>query len=225
MTDDREGLNPKEMEGEAPFLQEENLEGIEEQAELSPEELARLRAQEKLETFVNYIYHYTSRSKVTGAKALKLSPPEGLTKEEVTDFLAQVEGEEKPQELEDIKVIEGKKDRYYYDASIMTFQYAQIDAMLEDKDILHTIAEITRSDSKLYPRPTQFKKLRNTPFNFTQDEILGAVARMKMEEGYEDIDVVTASNGQKGTFSTTYLSKKYAQGLIESIEVEEGQNP
>lgn len=215
-----------EIEEQERLPQEETQEEeIQEEETLSPEELARLEAQEKLDTFVNYIYHQTSKSKVMGEKALKLTPPDGLTQQEVADFLQQIQGDEKAEELQDIKIIEGKKDRYYYDCSIMTLHYAKIDAMLEDKDILHTIAQITRSDSKLYPRPTQFKKLRNTPFRFSQDEILGAVARMKMEEGYEDIDVVTASNGEKATFSTTYLSKKYAQALIESIEVEEPNSP
>ena len=197
--------------------------------ELSPEELAVIEqerlAQDRRDDLVNYIYHQTGLSKVTGEKELKLSPPGNLTKEELEELLAEVASEQKHEDLEDIRFIQGKKDLYYYDISIMTAHYAQIDVMLQDKDILHTIGETTRFDSKTYPRPTQFRKLRTTPFAFTQDEILGAVARMKMEPDYEDIDTVTASNGEKATFSTLYMSKKYAQALIESIEVEEPNNP
>ena len=196
---------------------------------LTTEELERLALEEleqgRRDALVNYIYQQTAKSKVMGEKALKLSPPTELSEEEVKEFLANIESETPHEDFEDITIVEGKKDRYLYDKSIMTAQYAQIAVMLEDKDILHTIAEITRSDSKTYPRPTQFKKLKDTPFRFSDDEILGAVARMHFEEGYEDIGMVTASNGAKATYSSLYLSKKYAQSLIEYIEVEEPNNP
>lgn len=224
MKDDKELFDSDALD--VDIKQEEGQHDIQkEEKELTPEEIAALEAQRKLDLFVNYIYTQTAKSKVIGAKTLKLHPPEDLTGEDIISFLEEVQAEDKREELEDIKVIAGKKDHYYYDSSIMTAQYAAIDAMLEDKDILHTIAEITRSDSKMYPRPTQFRKLKNIPFRFTQDEILGAVARMKMEEKYKDIDMVTASNGESGTFSTKYLSKKYAQSLIELIEVEEPNTP
>ena len=46
----------------------------------------------------------------------------------------------------------------------------------------------------------------------------------KLEE-YADIGVVTASNGGKGFYSTQFVSRGYAQGLIEQVEVEERENP
>ncbi len=224
MSDQYNPLNENEPIGNGERIDNEVIE-----EKLTPEEIEQLaleeKAQEERDSFVNYIYHQTSNSKVTGEKKLKLSPPSGLTKEKVEEFLAEIGKENGHIDFEDINRIEGKKDRYLYDLSIMTVQYAQLEAMLEDKDMLHTIAQITRSDSKMYPRPTQFKKLKDTPFHFTEDEILGAIARMQLEKDYEDIGVVTASNGAQATYSTLHLSKKYAQSLIEYIEVEEPNNP
>ena len=48
---------------------------------------------------------------------------------------------------------------------------------------------------------------------------------MKFEPEYQDIGVVTASNGAKGFYSTKFMSEVYAQALIEVIEVEEDLYP
>ena len=93
------------------------------------------------------------------------------------------------------------------------------------KDILRTIASVTRSDSAIYPRPTQFSKLQDVPFRFSRDELLGAAARMRFELEYEDVQLIEASNGAQAFFSTKYLTRDYAQSLLEWIEVEEPANP
>ena len=173
----------------------------------------------------SFLHCRTADSKVTGKRQMEMHLPEGVSQEELAALLADMGTEEAPAALEKMAAVQGKKDLYYYDASIMTKHYAEIDALLEDKDILQTIATVTRSDSKLYPRPTQFSKLMDVPFRFSKDEILGAAARMKSESGYEDIDVVTASNGKAGFFSSQSLSHRYAQSLIEAIEVEANENP
>lgn len=173
----------------------------------------------------DYLYRRTAESKVTGKKPLLLAPPAAMEKETLTALLEGIGTEKAHPALASDAAIQGKRDVYYYDGSIMTRHYAELDAMLEDKDILHTIATVTRSDSKLYPRPTQYSKLMNVPFRFSMDEILGAVARMKMEEAYRDIGVVTASNGNSGLYSEQYISQRYAKSLLEQIEVEDPQNP
>lgn len=173
----------------------------------------------------DYLYQRTAQSKVTGKKELLKFPPDGITTEDMPGLLSAIIADDKPAELEKIEAVQGKKDVYYYYADIMTRHYAELDALLEDKDILATIATVVRSDSKLYPRPTQYSKLMNVPFRFTMDEILGAVARMKFEEDYQDIGVVTATNGNSGLYSEKYISKRYAQALLQGIEVEEAENP
>lgn len=163
--------------------------------------------------------------KVMGKKELNMHLPEGLDKEVLSELLNAVGTEECPEELKAIAAVKGRKDTYYYEKTLMTPQYAEIDMLVQEKDILRTIASVTRSDCALYPRPTQFSKLMDVPFRMTMDELLGAAARMKFEPEYADIDVVTASNGAKGFYSTRSMSKNYAQGLIETIEVEEDLYP
>lgn len=180
---------------------------------------------EYAQALYDYLYARTAESKVTGRKGLALNPPDGLTKEALDALLPTIGTAEAPPALVTIQAVAGKKDTYLYDGEMMTKHYAELDALLEDKDILRTIATVTRSDSKLYPRPTQFSKLMNTPFRFSEDEILGAIARMKAEEEYQDIGVVVASNGKKALFSSLYLSERYARSLIEAIEVEAYENP
>jgi len=180
---------------------------------------------ETAQRLARYLYDRTAASKVTARKPLLLSPPDGLDKEPVRALLDGVGTEEAHASMSRIAETEGKKDTYYYDADIMTKHYAEIDALLEDKDMLRTIATVTRSDSKLYPRPTQFSKLMDVPFRFSTDEILGVAARMTAEEEYQDIGVVTASNGKSGFFSERFMSRKYAQSLIQQIEVDDPENP
>ena len=167
----------------------------------------------------------TEQSKTTSKKFLTMQTPEGREKEELSALLSVIGTEEAPEELKDITCFKGRKDTYYYDQTIMTWQYAELDAMISEKDLRHTIATVTRSDCQLYPRPTQFSKLKDMPFWMTEDELLGAAARMKFEPEYQDIGVVTASNGAKGFYSTKYMSEVYAQALIEVIEVEEDLYP
>ena len=171
------------------------------------------------------IWRTTADSHVTPLKRLKLSPPEGVTAEEAAALLLAVGTPEADPALEKIAFIRGKKDLYFYETTLMTAHFAELDSLIMDKDILRTIATVTRSDCRLYPRPTQFSKLRAYPFYYSEDEILGAAARMKDSEEYADIGVVTASNGGKGFYSSQVISKQYAQALIEFAEVGQRANP
>ena len=165
----------------------------------------------------------TIESKVTSRKELTMKVPEGLTKEELPALLAQIGTEECPEELKNIAIINGRKDVYYYESTLMTKQYAELDAMIQEKDILHTIATVTRSDCVLYLMPTQFSKLRDYPFFYSEDEILGAAARFTLDPQYEDIKVIEASNGGKGFYTTREMDERYAKARIEYGEVEQRQ--
>ena len=161
----------------------------------------------------------TIDSKVTARKELLMRVPEGLTKEEVVALLDRIGTDEVPEELKAIACFKGRKDTYYYESTLMTKQYAELDAMIQEKDILHTIATVTRSDCELYPCPTLFKKLHDYPFFMSMDEIEGAAARFTLEPEYQDIKVVIASNKGKGFYSTKYMNERYAQYLVEYYEV------
>lgn len=165
----------------------------------------------------------TIESKVTSRKELTMKVPEGLTKEELPALLAQIGTEECPEELKNIAIINGRKDVYYYESTLMTKQYAELDAMIQEKDILHTIATVTRSDCVLYLMPTQFSKLRDYPFFYSEDEILGVAARFTLDPQYEDIKVIEASNGGKGFYTTREMDERYAKARIEYGEVEQRQ--
>ena len=171
------------------------------------------------------IWRTTADSHVTPLKRLKLSLPEGVTPEEAEELLTKAGTPEADPALEKIAFIRGKKDLYFYETTLMTAHFAELDSLIMDKDILRTIATVTRSDCRLYPRPTQFSKLRAYPFYYSEDEILGAAARMKDSEEYADIGVVTASNGGKGFYSSQVISKQYAQALIVFAEVGQRANP
>ena len=179
----------------------------------------------RAQVLYEHLRAHTVESRVTGKKQLLMHPPEGVSKEELSALLPLIGTADAPEELKDIAILPGRKDVYYYDGSIMTRHYAQLDSMLQEKDILHTIASVARSDSDIYPRPTQFSKLQNIPFRFSRDELLGAAARMRFEPEYADIQLIQASNGAQAFFSTRYLARDYAQSLLEWIEVEEPANP
>ena len=224
-------LNTTSPEEEPSSAAEQAVEEAEQKADgeqsASPEESQEKKPAEKTpaQKLADYIRQCSIDSHVAPLKKTRLQPPEGVTQEEVTALLAAVGTAEADPALERISFVQGQKDLYYFDQQMMTRHFAEIDSMLEDKDILYTIATVARSDCKLYPRPTQFSKLRKYPFFFTEDEILGAVARMKFDDRYSDIDTVTASNGAMGIYSSQFMSKKYARALIEQVEVEERQNP
>ncbi len=171
------------------------------------------------------IYDRTASNKTAAKKWLvKHCPPE-INPEELQVLLDNIDTGKPPEELQSIDVVSGSKDRYYYDGTIMTQEFAKIDALIEDKDILSTIASVTRSDCKLYPRPTEFSKMTGYPFRFTLDEVEGAAARMMMGDEYSDIGVVEASNGEKAFYSSSYISKVYARSLLEYSEVESKLSP
>ena len=167
------------------------------------------------------LYDRTAASKVSGAKWLKAQKHADIPPEELDSLLASIREGSAPPALATIRFVPMGKENYYYDSAIMTDHFAELDAMIEEKDILHTIASVTRSDCSLYPRPTQFSKMMAYPFRFTLDEVEGAAARMQLSDDYQDIQVVTASNGAKAFYSTLHMSKGYASGLLEDIEVNE----
>lgn len=163
----------------------------------------------------------TEKSKVSGSKWLKAQKHPALPNEKLEELLTTIQEGNAPETLAAVHFVKMGKDTYYYDSTIMTDHFAELDAMIEEKDILHTIASVTRSDCELYPRPTQFSKMMGYPFRFSLDEVEGAAARMQLDERYQDIQVVTASNGAKAFFSTLHMSRVYASGLLEDIEVNE----
>lgn len=142
------------------------------------------------------------------------------TPEEIEAMLADLSADEV---LANIKVVVGKKDTYYYDASIMSNRFAKVESMLQDKDMLVTIADVVRTDSKLYPRTTFVGNFTEYPYYFTLGEIKDVLARMKEMKDYQDIAVVRTGNGKDCVYSTLHLSFARARYLAEKYEGEESE--
>ena len=198
---------------------------------LDPQEIAEESPQDAPQVdphpavLAELIYDRTASNKVAGHRWLRLNKPEELTDEKLAALLIAIRQAAQPPVLGTIAFIEGSKDTYYYDANIMTGQFARLDALIEDKDILRTIAEVTRSDCQLYPRPTEFSKMMGYPFRFSLDEVEGAAARMQLHDEYQDIGVVQASNGAKAFYSSQHIKEGYARSLLEASEVEAREWP
>lgn len=166
------------------------------------------------------VYDRTAQNLVAPRKWLLKQQPQELEAGLFQKLLREVDEENPREELKNLALIKGKKDSYYYDASIMTPEFAKVQALIEDKDMLATIAEVTRRDCELYPRPAPFSKFAGYPFRFSMDELEGAAARMQLSEEYRDIGVVKASNGASAFYSSKSMSMVYARSLFEEIEVE-----
>ncbi len=189
-------------------------------APVEPRDEQALMMDEAAAALAGLLYDRTASNKVAGVKWLRKHRPQAVSEESLGTLLAGIDHGKPHDALRSADVEAGVRDRYYYDSAIMTREYAQLDALIEDKDILKTIASVTRSDCKLYPRPTEFSKMTGYPFRFTLDEVEGAAARMQLREDFSDIGVVQASNGEKAFFSRKYLKEGYARSLLEASEVE-----
>lgn len=188
-----------------------------EENELTPEQQAEQAAAALL---AQTVYDHTAQNLVAPRKWLLKQQPQELEAGLFQKLLREVDEENPREELKNLALIKGKKDSYYYDASIMTPEFAKVQALIEDKDMLATIAEVTRRDCELYPRPAPFSKFAGYPFRFSMDELEGAAARMQLSEEYRDIGVVKASNGASAFYSSKSMSMVYARSLFEEIEVE-----
>ena len=208
-------MNEKELEIFESNLDEETLKAMEEALNAVEEDSNREKSEEEL--LARFIQKTTREEKLVALNAVALAPPEGVSRENVKKILRNMENSEF---FADIKSVKGIKDTYFYDTNKMTDHFAVVQASIQDKNILSAIANAVRHDCKTYPRPVSMKSLKENPYFYSDDEILGAIARMKFDENYKDIDVVTASNGNMCFYSSLYMSKVYAQALCEQIEVE-----
>lgn len=121
----------------------------------------------------------------------------------------------------DICTVKGQKDEYYYSEENMAHNYAKVAVLVEEKDMLRTIAEMVRFNCKAFPTPTPLYYFRNHPYSMTKVQVEQAVRRMKTTPEYADIQELTAKNGEPYLFSEPMMSRKYAQALANSAEARE----
>ncbi len=114
--------------------------------------------------------------------------------------------------------------RRYYSANFMTETYAQILLQKQGSRLL-LIAEVVRENSKLYPRPVALDMFTHPPFQFTEEEVLNDLERMRREAEYTDVGSVTTSTSRIFLYSTLHLEPGHASMLAEWFDVGQFNNP
>src|SRR5690554_2790335 len=196
-------------EGEPEYLDDlENLEDLDELEDLiDVSELEDNRT--KYQLLADYIRERSRGAKLTSLKSLLEEDGE------VEETLRVIESEE---DTQDITFKEGDLDHYYYSNRYMSDNYAMIAVLVEEKDLVKTIAEMVRWNCKTYPCPTPFYYFKNTPYCYKDEEIQLALENLKNDERYKDIEELVTGNNVRYFYSTLHMSQKYARALAESAE-------
>ena len=126
---------------------------------------------------------------------------------------------------DDIKMMRGSSERYYFSDRSITEAYARHLFRLAERDPVRLVADTTRDESRTYPRPTPVSTFLDSPFSMTRAEVDAAISRMAFDSEYGDIKTTTASNGDLYLYSSSHLSEGHAAGLAEWAAVGEKENP
>jgi hypothetical protein len=126
---------------------------------------------------------------------------------------------------EDIKLMRGSRDCYYFSERSMTEQYARHLYRLAERDPVRLVADTARDDSKTYPRPTPLGTFLDEPFLMSVAELDETLASMGSNPEYADIRSTSASNGDRYLYSDQYMTEAHASGLAEWASVGEKDNP
>lgn len=129
------------------------------------------------------------------------------------------------EENQDIKQICGGDGiPCYYSALKMSETYARI--LIEKKENpLSLLVEIVRENSLVYPRPVPLGIFKESPFDFTQDELLVCLKEMAKQREYQDISQTITSVGTIYLYSTRHLEPDYASSLAEWLDVGQASSP
>lgn len=207
-------LSDEEVAELTEKLDMDTIKAFEEALERTEEELNREKS--KAEVLLDYISDRNIENKSVSRTNLLSNPPEGINDSEIQEMLEYL-GEY--EELENIDIIESKKDLYYFNIFLWTRQYAKTKVLIDEEDILEAVANRTRTDSKIYPRPVQVSALNKPPYNLNKADVIELLEIMGKTEDYKDIKSVEASNGGMCIYSTKHMSEKYARALCEELEV------
>ena len=144
---------------------------------------------------------------------------------EVEEILTMIEELEERVEFKDICISKSEETIFLFSENYITKNYAKMMIMVEEKDLLKLVAETVREESKIYPRPTDSRLFKCSPFNLTKDLFEQVLEQIKKNERYKDIQETRASNNALYLYSDMYMKKAHAASLTEWIEVESEQNP
>jgi hypothetical protein len=125
----------------------------------------------------------------------------------------------------DLREIAGRNGiAYYHSVQSLSETYAGI-LVGKSENPLWMIAEVVRTNSKLYPRPVSVDSLRELPFELTREEIVECLTMMGEQREYEDIAQTVTSVGTPFLFSTRHLDSDHASILAEWQDVGQINNP
>ncbi|MBE5798758.1 MAG: hypothetical protein E7321_02255 [Clostridiales bacterium] len=164
------------------------------------------------EILANYIRERTMSVNLTPRKELEAEDPT------IADTIEEMLSLESCQ---DIRIVKGQKDEYFYSFSYMAKNYAMIAMLVYEKDIPHTIAHMVRFNCKTYPAPSPVEYFTRHPFSYTKPQLDHAIRMIQQNEAYKDIKVLTTWNGHQYLYSEDVMTKKYAQVLADDAETSE----
>ena len=202
MTNEKEHVTP-EAGQEAMPAGEEALDRPAE--ELSPEEQLE---QEKRQRWARCAEAVREQGKEE--QYLTLSDLCAWQEMEKDDAAAMMRELMEQEEYKDICVYQGAKDLYYYTYPTLAHNYVKNVALAQEDDLPHTIAEIVRYESKIYPRATAIETFSKFPYHYTEIQTRRALELMAKLPEYADIETYVSGKKKTYIFSTKYLSRAYA---------------
>ena len=164
------------------------------------------------EILANYIRERTMSVNLTPRKELEAEDP---TIHDTIEEMLSLES------CQDIRIVKGQKDEYFYSFSYMAKNYAMIAMLVYEKDIPHTISHMVRFNCKTYPAPSPVEYFTRHPFSYTKPQLDHAIHVLQQKEEYQDIKVLTTWNGRPYLYSENVMTKKYAQVLADDAETSE----
>lgn len=166
------------------------------------------------EILANFIRERTMGANLTPRKPLEEEDPTiGDTIEEMLSL----------ESCQDIRIVKGQKDEYFYSFSYMAKNYATIAMLVYEKDIPHTIAHMVRFNCKTYPAPSPVEYFTRHPFSYTKPQLDHAIRMIQQKEEYKDIKVITTWKGNEYLYSEDVMTKRYAQVLADDADTTEAE--
>ncbi len=126
---------------------------------------------------------------------------------------------------DDIKLMRGTRDIYYFSENFMTAAYALHLFRVAEKDPARMVADTVRDESRIYPRPTPAYSFLHSPFNMSEAQLDGVLWQISQRNDMTDIKSTTVSNGALYLYSTLHLTVLHAETMAEWNEVGQAENP
>jgi len=125
----------------------------------------------------------------------------------------------------DIRALESKDGtKLYFSSRRMTDNYATMLLQKRDNEF-QLIADVVRQNSKDYPRPVPLDMFCERPFEFSNQTIMEALAKMSANRSYRDIVSMTTSTSRIFLYSSRHLEHDHASMLAEWFDVGRHNNP